>query len=105
VKVTDSASPATTATASFSITVAAGSGYSVQLNWTASPSSGVTGYNIYRSTVNGSGYTKITPSPVSGLTYTDATVAASTTYYYVATSVDGSGDESGYSEVYQAVIP
>jgi hypothetical protein len=105
VKVTDSASPATTATASFSITVAAGSGYSVQLNWTASPSSGVTGYNIYRSTVNGSGYTKITSSPVSGLTYTDGTVAASTTYYYVATSVDGSGDESGYSEVYQAAIP
>jgi hypothetical protein len=105
VLVTDSSSPATTATASFSITISAGSGYSVDLTWTASPSSGVTGYNVYRSTVNGSGYAKITSSPVSGLTYTDSTVAASTTYYYVVTSVDGSGDESGYSEVLQMVIP
>ncbi|MGB2635563.1 MAG: putative Ig domain-containing protein [Candidatus Acidiferrum sp.] len=105
VKVTDSGSPATSATASFSITVSAGSGHSVTLNWTASPSSGVTGYNVYRSTVNGSGYAKINPSPVAGLTYTDGTVAASQTYYYVTTAVDAAGDESGYSEVFQAVIP
>jgi fibronectin type 3 domain-containing protein len=77
----------------------------VTLNWTASPSSGVTGYNVYRSTVNGSGYAKINPSPVSGLTYTDATVVASQTYYYVTTSVDAEGGESGYSEVFQAIIP
>jgi hypothetical protein len=105
VKVTDSSSSASTATASFSITVAASSGYSVLLDWTASPSAGVTGYNVYRSTVNGSGYAKINPSPVSGLTYTDATVAANQTYYYVTTALDNSGDESGYSEVLQMVIP
>jgi hypothetical protein len=105
VKVTDSGSPVTSATASFSITVSAGSGYSLLLNWTASPSSGVTGYNVYRSTVNGSGYAKINSSPVAGLTYTDGTVAASQTYYYVTTAVDDSGDESGYSEVFQAIIP
>jgi putative Ig domain-containing protein len=105
VKVTDSGSPATSATATFSITVSAGPGYSVVLNWTASPSSGVTGYNVYRSAVNGSGYAKINSSPVAGLTYTDATVAASQTYYYVTTAVDESGDESGYSEVFQAIIP
>jgi Putative Ig domain len=105
VKVTDSGSPATTATATFSITVSAGSGYSVVLTWTASPSSGVTGYNVYRSNVDGSGYVKINASPVAGLTYTDATVASSQTYYYVTTAVDDSGDESGYSEVYMATIP
>ena len=105
VKVTDSGSPATSATASFSITVSAGSAYSVLLNWTASPSSGVTGYNVYRSTVNGSGYAKINSSPVAGLTYTDGTVAASQTYYYVTTAVDAAGGESGYSEVFQAIIP
>jgi Putative Ig domain len=105
VKVTDSGSPATTATASFSITIAAGSGYSVLLNWTASPSSGVTGYNVYRGTVLGSGYAKINSSTVAGLTYTDATVASGQTYYYVTTSVDDSGDESTYSEDVQMVIP
>ncbi len=105
VKVTDSGSPATSATASFSITISAGSGYSVLLNWTASPSSGVTGYNVYRSTVNGSGYVKINSSPVAGLTYTDGTVIASQTYYYVTTAVDAAGDESEYSEVLQMIIP
>jgi hypothetical protein len=105
IKVTDSGSPATTATTSFSITISAGSGYAVLLNWTASPSSGVTGYNVYRSTVNGSNYTKISSSAVSSLTYTDPTVAAGQTYYYVTTSVDNSGDESGYSEVVQMNIP
>ena len=68
------------------------------LNWTASPSSGVTGYNVYRSTASGTGYTKINSSLVSGLTYTDATVIDGVTYYYVTTSVDSSGDESSYSE-------
>ncbi len=105
VKATDSGSPATSATATFSITVSAGTGYSVLLNWTASPSSEATGYNVYRSTVNGSGYAKINSSPVAGLTYTDGTVAASQTYYYVTTAVDDSGDESGYSEVLQIIIP
>jgi fibronectin type 3 domain-containing protein len=75
------------------------------LNWTASPSAGVTGYNVYRSTVNGSGYAKINSSPLSGLTCTDSTVVASQTYYYVTTAVDNSGDESGYSDVLQMVIP
>jgi Putative Ig domain len=106
VKVTDSTTPtAQTATANFSLTVSSSSGSSVLLNWTASPSSGVTGYNVYRSTVDGSGYVKINPSPVSGLTYNDASVVSGTTYYYVTTAVDNSGDESGFSEVYQAVIP
>jgi fibronectin type 3 domain-containing protein len=79
--------------------------YSVLLNWTASPSSGVTGYNVYRSTVSGSGYAKINSSLVGGLSYTDATVVDGQTYYYVTTSVDASGGESGYSEELQMNIP
>ena len=105
-KVTDSTAPtAQTATQSFSITVAAGSAYSVLLNWTASPSSGVAGYNVYRSTVSGSGYAKINSSAVGGLTYADTTVVNGQTYYYVTTSVDTSGDESTYSEEVQMVVP
>ena len=78
--------------------------HSAALSWTASTST-VSGYNIYRSTTSGSGYVQVNPSLVNGLTYTDTTVAASTIYYYVATSVDGSGNESGYSNQATATIP
>jgi fibronectin type 3 domain-containing protein len=106
VKVTDSGSPATSASANLSITVAsAGSSHSVLLNWTASPSQGVTGYNVYRSTTSGTGYAKINSSAVGGLSYTDSTVSNATTYYYVTTSVDNSGDESTYSQEVQMIIP
>jgi fibronectin type 3 domain-containing protein len=78
--------------------------HSASLAWNAS-SSTVSGYNVYRSTVSGSAYTKINSSVVSGLSYTDSTVQSSTTYFYVTTSVDSSGIESSYSNEVQAVIP
>jgi hypothetical protein len=105
VHVADSASSPTSASRNLSITIAAASAYSVMLKWTASPSSGVTGYEVYRSTVSGSGYTKINSSVVSGLTYTDATVVSGVTYYYVTTSVDSSGDESSFSEQVKTIVP
>jgi hypothetical protein len=105
VHVADSASSPTSASRNLSITIAAASAHSVMLKWTASPSPGVTGYNIYCSAVSGSGYTKINPSVVSGLTYTDATVVGGVTYYYVTTSVDASGDESSYSQQVKIVVP
>jgi hypothetical protein len=105
VHVADSASSPTSASRSLSITVAAASAHSVMLKWTASPSPGVTGYEVYRSTVSGSGYTKINPSVVSGLTYTDATVVSGVTYYYVTTSVDSSGDESSFSQQVKMIVP
>jgi Putative Ig domain len=105
VRVTDSSSPANTAAVQFSMTVAQGTAYSVALTWGASPSSGVTGYNVYRSTVSGNDYVRINSSPVSELGYVDGTVLDGTTYYYVLTSVDASGDESGYSTEVQMVIP
>jgi fibronectin type 3 domain-containing protein len=78
--------------------------HSTALNWNASTST-VTGYNVYRTTTSGSGYTKINSSLVGGLTYTDSTVSSGQTYYYVTTSVDGSGTESNYSNEAQAIIP
>jgi hypothetical protein len=77
---TDSAAPATTDSASFSITIAAGAGHSAMLKWTPGPSPGVIGYNVYRSTISGSGYSKIDSSPVGGLSYTDASVVNGQTY-------------------------
>ena len=105
-QVTDSTSPTRqAATQPFTLTIApAAVQYSVLLNWDASTSS-VTGYNVYRSMISGSGYVKVNSSPVLGLTYTDATVQNAQTYYYVTTSIDASGDDSVYSNEIQMVIP
>jgi len=78
--------------------------HTVSLSWIASTST-VAGYNVYRSTTSGSGYLKINSSLVSGLTYTDASVTSGTTYFYVTTAVDSSGNESTFSNQATAVIP
>src|SRR5882762_9994175 len=78
--------------------------HSVSLSWTASTST-VNGYNVYRSTTSGAGYTKLNGGLVSLVNYTDSTVANGTTYYYVTTAVDGSGLESINSNEASAVIP
>jgi hypothetical protein len=78
--------------------------HSVALTWNASTSI-VSGYNVYRSTVSGSAYTKINSSLVGGLSYSDATVQNSTTYYYVTTAVDSNGVESSFSNEVSAPIP
>jgi HYDIN/CFA65/VesB-like, Ig-like domain/Abnormal spindle-like microcephaly-assoc'd, ASPM-SPD-2-Hydin len=79
--------------------------YSVLLSWSASASSGVTGYNVYRGTTSGGPYSKVDSSPVSGLTYTDTTVTAGVEYYYVVTSLSSGGSESGDSTQVSASIP
>lgn len=78
--------------------------HSVGLTWDASTST-VSGYNVYRSTTSGSGYVKVNASLVGSLNYSDTSVQNSTTYYYVTTAVDSSGNESVYSNEAQAIIP
>jgi hypothetical protein len=78
--------------------------HTVNLAWTPSTST-VSDYNVYRSTTSGTGYTKLSGSPVSVVSYTDSSVVNGTTYYYVTTAVDSSGTESGYSNEAVAVIP
>jgi hypothetical protein len=78
--------------------------YSVTLTWVASTSS-VSGYNVYRGTISGGPYTKINSSLITGLTYTDSTVVSGTEYYYVATAVDSSGDESVNSNGVSGAVP
>ncbi len=82
-----------------------GDPHSVSLSWTASVSPGVAGYNVYRSTVSGGPYIGQNSSPVTGTSYSDSTVQAGQTYYYVATAVDNSGNESPFSNEAQAIIP
>jgi len=83
---------------------AAAKPHSVMLSWSAS-SSTVSGYNVYRSTVSGSGYTKLNSGLVGGNSYDDTSVQSGTTYFYVTTSVDSGGGESTYSNQATAVIP
>jgi Abnormal spindle-like microcephaly-assoc'd, ASPM-SPD-2-Hydin len=79
--------------------------HSVSLSWTASNSSGVNGYNIYRGTTSGGPYSKINAVLNASTLYTDSTVSDGQTYYYVTTAVNSSNEESGYSNQTQAVIP
>jgi hypothetical protein len=74
------------------------------LTWNASAST-VAGYNVYRGTVSGGPYAKINSSLVAALNYTDSTVQSGTTYYYVTTAVDSSGNESVFSNQVSATIP
>ena len=105
--VSGSISIASNATGSPAVINLSGTGVaqpSVSLGWNASTST-VSGYNVYRSTVSGSAYVKLNSTLVSGLTYDDATVQSSTTYYYVVTAVDSSGYESVDSNQVSAAIP
>lgn len=78
--------------------------HSVSLSWTAS-SSTYSGFNIYRGSVSGGPYTKIDSPLIPSSSYTDSNVTAGQTYYYVATEVNSTGTESGYSSEVRAAIP
>jgi fibronectin type 3 domain-containing protein len=75
----------------------AASSSAINLSWTASTTSGVT-YSVFRSTT--SGFTASTANQIasglSGLTYADSGLAASTTYYYLA-KANGAGGASAAS--------
>jgi hypothetical protein len=78
--------------------------HTVTLTWDAS-SSDVIGYNVYRGVKSGGPYTKLTSSPQPSTTYADGTVQDGNTYYYVSTSVNQEGEESGYSNQATATVP
>ena len=76
--------------------------HSVDLTW--NPVSGSVGYSIYRGDSSGGPYA-LEASAITGTAYTDSTVISGETYFYVATATDASGQESGYSNAAEAVIP
>lgn len=91
-------------TDSYTVVIQAGANHVVNLNWNASTSTDVAGYNIYRSP-NGSKWKKINASLVPSTIYSDSTVANGSTYYYSATAVDTSGNESSKTSPVEVVIP
>ena len=76
----------------------------VLLSWTASISSDVVAYKVYRGTTSGGPYTLLS-SPGNVTSYTDTTVVSGQTYFYVVTSLNGSNVESAYSVQSQAIVP
>jgi hypothetical protein len=78
--------------------------HSASLNWTASNSQNLTNYKVYRGITSGGPYSLLS---TLGLvtTYTDYTVQAGQTYYYVTTVVDNTGAESAYSNQASATVP
>jgi hypothetical protein len=78
--------------------------YSVNLFWNSGTD--VVGYNVYRSKTSSGGYAKINPTLNANTAYTDSTVASGQTYYYAATSVNATGQESSLSTpAVLAVVP
>jgi hypothetical protein len=85
-------------------TAASNAPHTAMLTWKASTSK-VNGYNVYRSTTSGSGFTKINSSLVTTTSFEDSTVQNGKTYFYVTTSVDSAGDQSSDSNQVSIAIP
>ncbi len=65
----------------------------ITLAWNAS--AGAASYNVYRSNTHNGPYGKL--DNVTSAGYTDASATNGTTYYYVVTALNSTGQESGYS--------
>lgn len=72
---------------------AALSNTSVQLDWNDNPTPvyNETGFEIYRSTISGSGYKMVTKTAADVLTYVDASLQSNITYYYKIRAVNNNG--------------
>jgi hypothetical protein len=81
--------------------------HDVILTWTASATSGVAGYNVYRGTSSGGeSSTPLNPTLITGTTLTDSNVLAGQAYYYVVAAVaDGGTEQSPCSSEVSATVP
>jgi hypothetical protein len=80
--------------------------HNVGLLWTPSSTSGVVGYNVYRGTTSGGeNSTPLNSTPISGTTFTDESVTAGSTYYYVVTAVGSDDTQSPASAESSTTVP
>jgi len=74
----------------------------IALNWTGNTESDLAEYRVYRSSTSGEPYTYIDSVDKGSSVYSDSGLAPDTTYYYVVTAVDESGNESDWSNEFSA---
>ncbi len=72
----------------------------LKLTWTASPSTDVAYYNVYQSLSSGGPFTVANVDPVAHTVFVDEGLNSTTKYYFKATAIDVSGNESLASPVY-----
>jgi hypothetical protein len=70
---------------------------SVTLDWNDVVDANLAGYTVRRSTTSGGPYAAVSGGLLGTSAYVDGTVSNGTTYYYVVTATDGSGNVSGQS--------
>lgn len=76
----------------------------ITLRWNQSVSPNISANNIYRATTSGGPYT-LAASVSAATSYKDSHLSSGTTYYYVVTALNGSGQESNYSNEAGATAP
>ncbi len=90
--------------ATYKVVVQAAAKHVVDLKWKESKSNDIAGYNVYRGP-DGEKWTKINSGLVVNADYDDSAVANDTTYYYAATEVNTSGEESQKSASVKVSVP
>lgn len=80
-----------------------GTAHSVVISWNPSTSD-VIGYFVYRSSVSGGPYTKLSSSVDPVPTFMDTNLTSGS-YFYVVTSVSANNAESGFSNEVEVVVP
>lgn len=78
-------------------------GLNAVLSWSASNGTGVTGYNIYRTTTPGANYALIAEQ-VNALQYADTLPNDEVTYYYTITAVTANDESYRSAEVATAIV-
>lgn len=84
---------------------AADSHRSVSLRWAASSSTGVIGYNVYRSNSANGVFAKMNAAVDAVTDYSDSSVSSGKTYFYVVTAVDAQHVESAFSTPASVSVP
>jgi hypothetical protein len=74
----------------------------IQVSWQSSPSLDVIHYNLYRSSTSGGPYVLTNTNPVEHAVFLDTGLDPNMEFYYVATAIDESGNQSVFSDEFAA---
>jgi len=77
--------------------VATGGNLKIDLSWSANSETDLAGYKVYRRDVAGGATTRLTDFPIASTSYSDASLSAGTSYFYLVSAVDLSANESPLS--------